>query len=118
MLAQGVAEWPSGITSWKLAIQSLVDQILESKARIVLIGCGGLGMVLGSELKKRGLIAIVLGGAIQVLFGIKGQRWASHSIISRLWNDAWVWPSVEETPRGSLQIEGACYWSKIEVVDV
>jgi len=118
VLAQGVAEWPSGIHSWKTAIQSLVDQILESKARIVLIGCGGLGMVLGGELKRRGLIAVVLGGAIQVLFGIKGMRWQTHSVISQLWNDAWVWPSVQETPRGSLQIEGACYWNKIEAVDI
>ncbi len=117
-LAQGVAEWPQGIQSWKAAVQHLVDQVLESKARIALIGCGGMGMVLAAELKKRGVIAIVLGGAIQVLFGIKGTRWQTHSVISHLWNEAWVWPLPQETPRGSLQIEGACYWNKIEAVHV
>ena len=77
---------------------------------IALIGCGALGMVLGSELKKHGIIAIVMGGATQVLFGIKGQRWATHSVISHFWNEAWVWPNVTETPRGASSIEGGCYW--------
>jgi hypothetical protein len=117
-LAQGVAEWPSGILKWQDAVASIVQQVVDSKARMVLIGCGGLGMVIGAELKKKGIIAIVLGGATQVLFGIKGMRWQTHPVISNLWNDAWAWPLASETPRGSLQIEGACYWNKIEAVEV
>jgi hypothetical protein len=109
-LAQGVAEWPSGIESWDVAVSSIVKQVVESQASIAILGCGGLGMVIGSELKKRGIIAIVLGGAIQVLFGIKGMRWSTHSVISTFWNDAWVFPKLSETPRGAFQIEGACYW--------
>lgn len=117
-LAQGIGEWPKGTTNWSDAVSSVVKQVKDSKASIALIGCGGLGMVIGSELKKEGIIAIVLGGAIQVLFGIKGNRWANHSVISHFWNDAWVWPKVRETPRGAALIEGACYWSKIEAVNV
>ena len=67
-------------------------------------------MVIAHELKKRGLIVIVLGGATQVLFGIKGGRWANHSVISTFWNDAWVYPSSTETPKGASRIENACYW--------
>ena len=111
LLAQGTASWPSSISSWSDAVSSLVDEIVATKPRIALIGCGGLGMVLGAELKKKGIIAIVLGGAIQVLFGIKGNRWANHSVISHFWNDAWIWPDLSETPRGSLLIEDSCYWS-------
>lgn len=117
-LAQGVASWPSTIHTWQDAVSSVVEQVLESKARIALIGCGGLGMLIASELKKRGVIAIVLGGAIQVLFGIKGMRWATHSVISHFWNDAWVWPKAVETPLGASLIEGSCYWGKIEAVDI
>jgi hypothetical protein len=40
-----------------------------------------------------------------------GNRWANHSVISKFWNDAWVWPSEEETPRGAAKIEGGCYWA-------
>jgi hypothetical protein len=52
----------------------------------------------------------VLGGATQVLFGIKGKRWETHDVISKFWTDAWVWPSLEETPGGAGDIEGGCYW--------
>ena len=110
VLAQGIAEWPKDIQSWDVAVTSVVKQVIQSKASIALIGCGGLGMLIGSELKKRGVIAIVLGGATQVLFGIKGRRWATHSVISRFWNEAWVYPTVSETPGGASLIEGACYW--------
>lgn len=113
-LSQGVACWPSSVSCWSDAVDYLVKQIVESQASIALIGCGGLGMVLAAELKKRGIIAIVLGGAIQVLFGIKGQRWASHSVISHFWNEDWVWPKPTETPRGAALIENSCYWGKIE----
>lgn len=112
-LAQGSCEWPSDITSWDVAVNHIVKQVVNSQASIVLIGCGGLGMLIGSECKKRGIIAVVLGGATQVLFGIKGQRWANHSVIAQLWNEAWVWPLISETPQGASQIEGACYWRKI-----
>jgi hypothetical protein len=110
ILAQGVAHWPPKVTSWDVAVDFVVKRVVESKASIALIGCGGLGMLIGAELKKRGVIAIVLGGATQVLFGIKGQRWANHSVISKFWNDAWVYPKATETPGGASLIEGGCYW--------
>jgi hypothetical protein len=69
-------------------------------------------MIIGAHLKARGIVAIVMGGAIQVFFGIKGGRWANHEIIRGFWNDAWAWPSAEETPGGAVAIEGACYWSR------
>lgn len=112
VLAQGRAEWPEGVSTWQQAVDHLVEKVLESGAEIVLIGCGGLGMILGRRLKEHGKICIVMGGAIQVLFGIKGNRWKDHSVISRFWNDAWVYPSEKETPGGAEQIEGGCYWGK------
>ena len=118
-LAMGVAGWPSDIISWDVAVNSIVKKVVSSQASIALIGCGGLGMLIGSELKKQGIVAIVLGGATQVLFGIKGKRWETHSVISHFWNDAWVWPKPTETPRGASLIEGSCYWgSKIETNDL
>ena len=110
-LAQGRAGWPDGITTWQKAIVHLTEEVMKTGAEVCIIGCGGLGMILGAELKRRGLQCIVLGGATQVLFGIKGRRWASHDVISKFWTDAWVWPSLEETPGGALDIEGSCYWS-------
>lgn len=104
----GPTSWKA--SSWSQAVSTVIEEVLSTDAEIVLIGCGALGIPIGAELKKAGRSAILLGGAIQVLFGIKGQRWASHSIISKFWNSAWVFPSKNETPGGARLIEGGCYW--------
>ena len=114
VLSQGRATWmdalDTDVSSWNEAVEKLEEKVLDSGAKIVLLGCGGLAMILGQRLKAKGKICLVLGGAIQVLFGIRGRRWEHHSIISHFWNDAWVWPSLEETPGGAIDVEGACYW--------
>ena len=110
-VAQGCNEWPDGIHLWSQAADYVVSEVMKSGARFALIGCGGLGMPIAKMLKDRGVIAIVMGGAIQVLFGIKGRRWENHPIISSFWNDAWVWPSKEEMPGKAETIEGGCYWA-------
>ena len=48
------------------------------------------------------------GGALQLLFGIRGKRWDDHPIISKLYNDAWVRP--EETLAHKEKVEGGSYW--------
>ncbi len=111
VLAEGRAGWPSYCNTWQKAIGLVIDQINKTKPDIVLIGCGGLGMILGGILKSSGYPCVILGGAIQVLFGIKGMRWKEHAVIGKFWNEHWVWPSAEETPRGSWKIEGGCYWN-------
>jgi hypothetical protein len=112
VLAQGRAGWPEEVTCWQEAMDWVVKRVLESEAEIVLIGCGGLSMPIGRRLKEAGKVCIVMGGAIQILFGIKGNRWKDHSVISRFWNDAWVFPPLERTPGAADQIEGGCYWGK------
>lgn len=111
-VARGFNEWPSHIQSSYDAIEYVVSEVVNQGSRFALIGCGGIGMPIARRLKERGVIAIVLGGAIQVLFGIKGRRWATHSIISRFWNEHWVYPDTEEKPGGSKYIEGGCYWGE------
>jgi hypothetical protein len=109
-LAQGRAGWEESPESWKEAIDSVVAEVLKTGARVVFIGCGGIGMIIGARLKEAGKICVVLGGATQVLFGIKGNRWEKHPVISGFWRDSWIWPSVEETPLGAGKVEEGCYW--------
>jgi len=110
-IAQGQCEWPATVNTWKLAISYLFNEVVKVKPDVCIIGCGGLSMILGAYLKKKGIACIVMGGATQVLFGIKGKRWASHDVISKFWNDAWVWPDeLSETPGSAGKIEGGCYW--------
>jgi len=108
-IAMGTNEWPDTIETSLKAVNYIVKKVIEQQSRFALIGCGGIGMMVASRLKKRGVIAVVMGGAIQVLFGIKGKRWESHEI-SRFWNDYWVCPFEEEIPGLAHTIENGCYW--------
>jgi hypothetical protein len=110
VLGQGKCQWPTEIKSWKDAVDFLEQEVINTGAKICLIGCGGLGMPLASRLKSKGIIAIVMGGAIQILFGIKGRRWENHSVISEFFNSDWMWPKDSEIPNGAKQVEGGCYW--------
>lgn len=108
-VAQGKNEWPPHIHGWSQASDYVVSEVVSSGARFAIIGCGGLGMPIAKMLKERGIIAIVIGGAIQLLFKIKGKRWVHHEL-SKLWTPEWVWPSEEETPGAASSVEGGCYW--------
>jgi hypothetical protein len=109
-LAKGRCHWQDGINSWKDAVDYLEASVLQTGAKICLIGCGGLAMPLAARLKQKGVICIVLGGAIQILFGIKGKRWEKHPFISTLFTEEWIYPRDDEIPNGSEEVEGGCYW--------
>jgi hypothetical protein len=100
--------WPPHIRSWSDAVQHVVDQVPKT-SRIVIIGCGAIGLPIAHELKKRGHIVIVMGGAMQLLFGIKGRRWRNQPVAAH-WNDAWTQPAPHEKPAAANLIEAACYW--------
>lgn len=103
--SNAAARWPSHIHSWEDAVNYIVDQI-PTNCRIVLIGCGAIGMLVAHKLKQRGgHIVIVVGGVLQLLFGIKGRRWRGLPT-----NDAWTSPSRDETPAAKNMIEAGCYW--------
>lgn len=102
--------WPAAIRTWQDAVAYLEAQVHAAKADVALIGCGAIGMVLAGRLVASGVSCVVLGGAVQVLFGIKGRRWQTHGVISKFWNDEWVWPAADEVPTRATTIEGGCYW--------
>lgn len=95
---------------WKAAVESIVRNVESSGAKLAIIGCGALSLPIAAALKKLGISAIHLGGATQILFGIKGARWATHSVISTFFNDAWINVSTDEIPAGAASIENGCYW--------
>ena len=103
--------WPEGINSWQGAVEYLVDAVRFTGASVALIGCGGIGMLVAARLRRIGVSAIVMGGAVQVLFGIRGRRWQTHPVIGDFWTTDWAAPSEEETPDAARLIEGGCYWA-------
>jgi hypothetical protein len=104
--------WPAAVTAggWRAAVRYLCDAVVATGAKVALIGVGALSLPLAAALKKRGVAAVHTGGATQILFGVKGKRWATHSIISTFFNDAWISPTADEVPSNSTTVEGGCYW--------
>lgn len=100
----------SNFQNWTEAINEMKNDIKEIDFDIAILGCGAYGLPLASYIKKIGRQAIHMGGATQILFGIKGERWESHKFISKLFNESWVYPSVDERPEKYKKVEGGCYW--------
>ena len=97
--------------SWSDALEAMKDQMSQIQFDVCIVGAGAYGMPLCSHAKKMGKVALYMGGATQILFGIRGKRWEQYKPhIAKLFNDAWVRPSEEEKPVGYKNMEGACYW--------
>lgn len=86
------------------------EMMLES-FDVVIIGSGPIGFLLASEAKKEGQVAIHLGGATQLLFGIRGKRWEQQSVPPDIFNSFWIRPSAGETPPSfDNKYDGGAYW--------
>lgn len=96
--------------NWFQAYEHMCAEIIKKDFDVALIGAGAYGLPLGSFVKQQGKQAIHMGGATQILFGIKGRRWDDHEVISTLYNDYWVRPAESEVPQGFSNVENGCYW--------
>ncbi len=98
--------------TWFEALDYMTKQALSIDFDIAIIGCGAYGMPLAANLKKAGKQAIHLGGATQLLFGIKGKRWEKGypSKASTHFNENWIYPGDDEKLKGSEKVENSCYW--------
>ncbi|HFU75308.1 MAG TPA: hypothetical protein ENK66_03595 [Arcobacter sp.] len=106
---------------WFEALEYMKDEIDKVDYDVCLIGAGAYGFSLAAYIKRQGKIAIHMGGALQLLFGIKGNRWEDSNYGVKEWgikpnayvnlmNKHWVRPSEEETPQCASAVEGASYW--------
>lgn len=96
--------------TWFDALEFMKKQIESKKFDIALIGCGAYGFPLAVHIKRMGCQAIHVGGALQLLFGIKGKRWENQEYVKKYINEYWVNPSENEKPRLAGQVENGCYW--------
>ncbi len=84
------------------------DEISKEDYDICLIGCGAYGFFsLAAYVKRCGKQAIHMGGALQLLFGIKGKRWDNKGQ-SQFYNKYWCQPT--EKINNHKNIENGCYW--------
>lgn len=95
---------------WFEALEYMHKESQQIDFDVAIIGCGAYGFPLAAMIKRDGKKAIHLGGATQVMFGIKGKRWDDNPYISKLYNDSWCYPMDEETPLKKFLVEGGTYW--------
>ena len=84
---------------------------------IALLGCGGYGLPLCNFIKMElNKSAIYIGGGLQLLFGIMGQRWENRDDWKKIMkdndnpNNQFIRPSGDEIINNKNAIENGCYW--------
>lgn len=111
----------NGFKDWFEALQWMEDEIDKEDYDICLLGCGAYGFPLAAHVKRQGKQAVHLGGALQLLFGIKGKRWEDPNYGVKEWNipygsytalmnKYWIRPDNITSPPNIQQVEGGCYW--------
>lgn len=98
--------------TWFDALDYMSDSCEKTDFDVAIIGCGAYGYPLAARIKRMGKVAIHLGGATQLMFGIRGNRWeTTHiGIKNTIMNDYWVRPKAEEKPKDADSVEEGCYW--------
>jgi hypothetical protein len=89
-------------------LADVTGRMEEHDYDVALIAAGGaLGIPLAAAARAAGKVGISLGGHLQVLFGVLGDRWRRNPEWRRLYlTDAWIdmpdryRPALAETPRG------------------
>jgi hypothetical protein len=112
----------NGFKDWFEALEWMKQEMDKEPYDIALIGCGAYGFPLAAHAKRTGHKAVHLGGALQLLFGIKGKRWTKSNYATE-WgmtpNDLylklferkeWIWPSPNSKPSNANAVENGCYW--------
>jgi len=95
---------------WFEALDWMCQKINNINFDIAIIGAGSYGFPLAAHIKRIGKKAIHLGGATQLLFGIRGARWDKDPVVVQLYNEHWVRPLATEVPQNAQMVEHGCYW--------
>jgi hypothetical protein len=103
----------SDFGSWFEALDWMCARIADTAFDVAMIGAGAYGLPLAAFVKRLGRKAVHIGGATQILFGIRGRRWDEWPFFQKLYNEHWTRPLPEETATGPLPIvqysEVSCY---------
>jgi hypothetical protein len=75
-----------------------------------LIAAGGYGLPLASFLKNLGISSIYVGGALQLYFGVLGNRWTNRPNLRDFKTKNWLDHPLEEPPHGFKLVENGSYW--------
>jgi len=118
---QSLAEEETEFKDWFEALEYMKGEIDKVDYDICLIGCGAYGFPLAAHVKRMGKKGFHYGGALQLLFGIRGKRWEDPNYGVKVWeipygfypnlmNEHWIRPTNIGKPQKAEIVEGACYW--------
>lgn len=102
----------SRFNNWFECLDYLESECLKKDFDIALISCSVFSFPLITRLKIAGKQAIQVGGALQLLFGIKGKRW-NHICEGVYYNEYWVSPEDQTRIKNASRIDGVPggpYW--------
>ena len=98
----------SSLETFNIMKQDITD--IADQFDVALVSCGGYGLPLcdhiHTQLKKT---SIYVGGALQLLFGVLGNRWVNNTVVGSLLNGYKGFIRPKEIPNQQL-IESGCYW--------
>lgn len=94
-------------------LEKFNKMIFKKDFDLMMVGAGAASLPLVATAKKMGKIGVHLGGACQLFFGIKGQRWdnAERFKECQVYNsDLFIRPLKADLPTNSKIVENGCYW--------
>lgn len=110
----------SEFKDWFEALDWMKTRMDATDYDVALIGCGAYGFPLAAHAKRMGKQSVHLGGALQLLFGIRGKRWDDsnygvqefgvQNMYKSFFNEAWVYPTESLRPKYANRVESGCYW--------
>jgi hypothetical protein len=96
--------------TWWEVYERIGKIVSAGNYNVALFGCGGLGLPFAHLAKKAGRVGMHLGGHLQLVFGIYGQRHLDQHWFRDQMNEHWVRPNASEVPNSAKRVEGGCYW--------
>ena len=104
-----------GGRDWQLNLPKFIEDIKAvGDFDIALVSCGGYGTPVVDYIhKKFHRHAVYVGGALQLFFGIMGERWKKNETIESFRQNnpsSWIFPFSQDIPCNAGRVEGGCYW--------
>lgn len=100
--------------NWIETFEIMCNDISKLDFDVALLGCGGYGVPLCDYIhKKMNKSAIYIGGGLQMMFGVMGNRWEEREYwkdIMKKHNPSFIRPSGDEILKNCTKVENACYW--------
>lgn len=96
--------------NWFERVEIMKREVAEIDFDVALIAASTYGFPLAAHIKRLGRKAVIMGGVLQLLFGIRGARWDVEPAYRNFYNEYWIRPGENTKPRDFHKIEGGCYW--------